>query len=219
MPKLTEEKKALVDQFIRDKVYSQAKKLLQLHRVNLFTMTELADQMGVAKGTLYNYFEDKQAVIIYVCKRINEELLARIQEHVAQQPEAYVENLRYIYRTYIEAMQSNQFMDLASMTLQLDLLKKGEAAKQSTPVYDEIIQKNRRFLLDFLAAGQRAGVFKSFPVESMAAFVSVQFWGIKGYCMAQRTDFYSSPHMRDLIDDAESLLLEAICVEPPTRKL
>ncbi|MGM9569278.1 MAG: TetR/AcrR family transcriptional regulator [Phascolarctobacterium sp.] len=217
MPRLTEEKKALVDQFIRDKAYKEAKKLLQQHRVTLFTMTELAEQMGVAKGTLYNYFVDKQAVIVYVCKRINEELLAKIQEHIAQQPEAYVENLRYIYRTYIEAMQSNQFMDLASMTLQLDLLKKGVNAQQSTPIYDEIVNKNRRFLLEFLIAGQGAGVFKSYPVESLAAFVSVQFWGIKGYCLAQRTDIYSSRHMRALVEDAEALLLEAICKEPPTK--
>ena len=213
MPRLTEAKKVLVDQFIRDKAYEEAKKLLMLHRVNLFTMTELAEQMGVAKGTLYNYFEDKQAVIVYVCKRINEEILVKIQEHVRLQPEAYVDNLRFIFRTYTQAMELNQFMDLASMTLHFEMLKK--AHSEHKPIYEEIVQKNRGFLIEFMRNGQQAGVFKELPAEHLAAFVSIQLWGIKSYRTVQQRDVLNSPAMGKLIDDAEKLLLDAICKEPP----
>ena len=215
MPRLSLEKKALVDQFIRDKAYAEAKKLLQLHRMNLFTMTELAEQMGVAKGTLYNYFEDKQAVIVYVYKRINEELLQKIQEHVAAHPDDFVGNLRFVYRTYIEGIQLNQFMDIAAATLQYDLLKKGDAGNISNKIYESIVQKNRSFLVGFLREGQQAGVFKDRPVESMAAFVSMHFWGVKAYCMVQKNDFCASSQTRQLIEDTERLLLEAVCKEPP----
>lgn len=213
MPRLTEAKKVLVDQFIRDKAYEETKKLLMLHRVNLFTMTELAEQMGVAKGTLYNYFEDKQAVIVYVCKRINEELLVKIQEHIMLQPEAYADNLRFIFRTYTQAMELNQFMDLASMTLHFEMLKK--APSEHKPIYEEIVQKNRSSLIEFMRNGQQAGVFKELSAEHLAAFISIQLWGIKAFRTAHQTDVMSPTGMQKLIDDAEALLLTAICKEPP----
>ncbi|MGM9519336.1 MAG: TetR/AcrR family transcriptional regulator [Phascolarctobacterium sp.] len=215
MPKLTEAKKALVDQFIRDRAYEEAKKLLQRRNPNLFTMTELAGAMGVAKGTLYNYFEDKQAVILYVGERINDELLNKIKNYVAEHPRDFVRCLRYMFHAYVETMQLNQFMDLALVTIQYELLKKGHDNQECCPLYDAVAQKNRHFLIEFLAAGQQACVFKEYAPEAMATFVSMQFWGINAYSMVQRGDFRTSSHMEQLVQDAEAILLATLCKEPP----
>ena len=52
-------------------------------------------------------------------------------------------------------------------------------------------------------------------MESMAAFVIMHFWGVKDFCMVQKDAFVSSPQKRQLIEDTERLLLEAVCKEPP----
>lgn len=215
MPKLTEAKKALVDKFIRDRAYIEAKKLLQRGNPNMFTMTELAEAMGVSKGTLYNYFEDKQAVIFYLGERINDELMEKIKSFYAEHPQDFVQTLRFIFQSFVETIQLNRFMDIASINLQYDLLKKGHYNEEGSSMYDGIVKKNRSFLIDFLTAGQAAGVFKEYSPQSMANFVSMQFWGIKAYCTLRRIDFRTSNHMQEIISDAESMLLDMLCKEPP----
>ena len=94
-----------------------------------------------------------------------------------------------------------------------DFLKHIPAKLKET--YLRFLILNIGLLAGFLREGQQAGVFKDRPVESMAAFVSMHFWGVKAYCMVQKNDFCASSQTRQLIEDTERLLLEAVCKEPP----
>ena len=74
MPKLSTEKKVLLDQEIKEKVYKQAMQMLKENQSQLFTMAELADRVELSKGTLYNYFKDKSEVILF----LNEKLTKKV---------------------------------------------------------------------------------------------------------------------------------------------
>jgi TetR/AcrR family transcriptional regulator len=52
----------------REKLLSEAAKLFAQRGYNQADMAELAARAGVAKGSLYNYFESKQELYLYVCR-------------------------------------------------------------------------------------------------------------------------------------------------------
>ena len=52
----------------REKLLGEAAKLFAQRGYNQADMTELAGRAGVAKGSLYNYFESKQELYLYVCR-------------------------------------------------------------------------------------------------------------------------------------------------------
>lgn len=52
----------------REKLLSEAAKLFAQRGFSQADMAELASRAGVAKGSLYNYFESKQDLYIYVCR-------------------------------------------------------------------------------------------------------------------------------------------------------
>ncbi|MCF8042617.1 MAG: TetR/AcrR family transcriptional regulator [Desulfarculaceae bacterium] len=52
----------------REKLLSEAAKLFAQRGYNQADMAELAGRAGVAKGSLYNYFESKQDLYLYVCR-------------------------------------------------------------------------------------------------------------------------------------------------------
>ncbi len=58
MPKYSEEKKQLLETLLKDKIFKEACELLKRERHDLFTMRELAERVGISKGTLYIYFHD-----------------------------------------------------------------------------------------------------------------------------------------------------------------
>ena len=65
MPKDTLEK---IKPAKREKLLGEAAKLFAQRGYNQADMAELATRAGVAKGSLYNYFESKQELYLYVCR-------------------------------------------------------------------------------------------------------------------------------------------------------
>ncbi|RJX29949.1 MAG: TetR/AcrR family transcriptional regulator [Desulfarculus sp.] len=53
----------------RDKLLSEAARLFAQRGYAATDMAELASRAGVAKGSLYNYFESKQELYLYVCRQ------------------------------------------------------------------------------------------------------------------------------------------------------
>ncbi|MCP3940296.1 MAG: TetR/AcrR family transcriptional regulator [Desulfobacteraceae bacterium] len=57
-------KKELVDNLIKDEIVKTVLTLVQ--KEHAITMDEIAKQCGIAKGTLYNYFANKEELLNYV---------------------------------------------------------------------------------------------------------------------------------------------------------
>jgi len=70
MAKFSEKRKAAVDEMLRDAVYDAAVKVLLDQGIAALTMERLAGLAGVSRATLYNYFRDRDDVVIYVEDRI-----------------------------------------------------------------------------------------------------------------------------------------------------
>ncbi len=89
MARYTEKQKAALDILMKDAVYEHAMKIITDEGLGSLTMERLASDVGVSRGTLYNYFDDRDAVLDYVEERTFGPLLAAIKEVAAsdRQPE------------------------------------------------------------------------------------------------------------------------------------
>ncbi len=80
MPRYSEKQRAALDALMKDDVYCQAMEIITAEGLSALTMERLATDVGVARGTLYNYFTDRDAVVDYLEERTFAPVLAAIQE-------------------------------------------------------------------------------------------------------------------------------------------
>ncbi len=80
MPKLSEEKKAVLESMTQEALYQAAVSILKEEGWPGLTIEKLASAAGVAKGTVYNYFPDKKEIIYFVAERNMEPVTKKIKE-------------------------------------------------------------------------------------------------------------------------------------------
>jgi AcrR family transcriptional regulator len=76
----SEKQKAALDALMKDDVYTHAMGIIKTEGLGGLTMERIATEVGVSRGTLYNYFADKDAVISFVKERTFDPVLRAIEE-------------------------------------------------------------------------------------------------------------------------------------------
>jgi len=77
MPKAT--KKEIVTAFRTREILAAARKLLEQRGLEAITMEEIAAAAGVAKGTLYLYFQSKDDLILAMMSQVGENILQDVE--------------------------------------------------------------------------------------------------------------------------------------------
>ena len=216
MPKLKEEKQRLMEQLICDKVFEAAKELMAREDVGVFTMTELSERIGVAKGTLYNYFTDKYAVILYVCNRLNEEYMDKVKSYFDQHPNDYENNLRYLYRFTRKTIKENRFIGVAKLYFHLDILEKRKKSKTDisaleAPIFKDMMIQNRRFFTEFFENGKKQGVFKDLNPKVMASFIDIYLLGVESYSFLREKTLFDTEQSKSAFPEIEEMIVSAVC--------
>ena len=80
MARYTEKQKAALDILMKDDVYSHAITIIKNEGLASLTMERLASDVGVSRGTIYNYFDDRDDVLEYVEERTFGPLLAAVTD-------------------------------------------------------------------------------------------------------------------------------------------
>lgn len=78
MARYSEKQKAALDALMKDDVYEHAMAIIADEGLGSLTMERIASEVGVSRGTLYNYFSDKEAVVAYVEERTFKPLLNEV---------------------------------------------------------------------------------------------------------------------------------------------
>ncbi len=87
MSRLSAENKELITAAVRDKTFESACAILRDEGLSEFTMENLASHMGVSKGTIYNYFRNREAVILFVMENEITKFEEIVRRHRAEQPD------------------------------------------------------------------------------------------------------------------------------------
>ncbi|MEN6459545.1 MAG: TetR/AcrR family transcriptional regulator [Thermoguttaceae bacterium] len=99
--RLSKARKEFVTAMMKDAIYKAAGSVLQEHGVNGVTMDRVATTAGLAKGSLYNYFEDKDTLLGFVCDRLVEPFFEAIEE-IGQSELPASQKLAKILRTSLQ---------------------------------------------------------------------------------------------------------------------
>ena len=100
-------KSALVESFRREAIQRAARTVIARRGLRGASMQAIADAAGVAKGTLYLYFKDRDELIERSAEDAFSELLARLEAVLAEK-RPLREGLRELIATKVEFFDRNQ---------------------------------------------------------------------------------------------------------------
>lgn len=95
MARLSAKKKAVLETMTRESLFSAAERLIQEEGWKGTTVEQIAQEAGVSKGTVYNYFRDKRDILCSLLERNTEEirLFARSLDVTAGNPVYILEDI------------------------------------------------------------------------------------------------------------------------------
>ena len=145
---------------------------------------ELAEALGITKGTLYHHFPTKEDLLVQICDESLTRITEAAQEVVASEPEP-VARLRSLIRSHVETMLADQALHKTMLT-ELRALSPAhhDRVVALRDAYGSIIQES-------IAACQAAGALKPEVDTHLLALLLLNMlnWTIFWY----RTDGAYSP--------------------------
>ena len=140
------------------------------------TMQEIADEAGLAKGTLYLYFDSREELVVHVAESAFEELQLAVTEALGREV-TFPERLAAAILTHVEFFERRR--DFFRLFLSVAHPGPGteRSARQSrsgNPLYRAYLDR----LASFFAEGQALGEIRPFPPDRFALFVAEGLAGL-----------------------------------------
>ena len=162
---MAESKAALVEQYRRDMIQGATQRVIARHGLRGASMAAIAEEAGVAKGTLYLYFEDRDDLLDQSAGRIFDELLLRLKGVLAG-GHPLRDSLRELVRTKLAFFDENQGFLRVYMALRLGGGDDVRRHRRRRPQYARYLE----MLTEYLAAAARRGEMKAFDPARVALF-------------------------------------------------
>jgi TetR/AcrR family transcriptional regulator, fatty acid metabolism regulator protein len=137
-----------------DQILTAAIKVFANRGFSQSTIAQIAHQAGVADGTIYLYFKNKDDILVQFYERMTEHVSERFHEAVKDGTSA-LEKLHNLVRAHLEVFQSQAdgaIVYQSETHLQWRLVQ--EPTRQMSKMYREVISK-------LVALGQEEGTFRS----------------------------------------------------------
>jgi AcrR family transcriptional regulator len=154
----------------QDEILDAAAPLFARHGYRQTDVQELADTIGVAKGTVYNYFPSKEALFLATVDRVMRRLQGAVQEAAESQPES-LERIAAAVRAHLA------FFDTHPEFVELLIVERAEFKDRLTPTYFRYKEANEdkwRRLTEKLI---RDGRVRPIPVDRMMDVISDLLYG------------------------------------------
>ena len=107
MARLSERRRELLTSMMQDSIYEAVAAVLAEHGIRGMTMDRVAEQAEVAKGSLYNYFPNKQALLQFVHEKALAPVRQKGQEVLLADLPA-LEKLEAIILTWFEYLDEHR---------------------------------------------------------------------------------------------------------------
>lgn len=157
------DRKARWEQVMRDAIVQGVVQVLLHDGVDKLTMDRVAQRAGVAKGTLYSYFQDKKDLIEQALAAAFEPLSTRLEDIAAEEAPAR-DKLEAMIRTHLTYFEEHR------ETLRVLLLERQRAWKRSRPRGERWHAYAER-VAEVLEAGVREGAFRPVPSRKVAGML------------------------------------------------
>jgi AcrR family transcriptional regulator len=193
MPDLADRRKAALDELTREEIREAANRVIASHGISGLTMSMVAEEAGLAKGTLYNYFEDKNDLVFYVLVKAFEPLIEKLEE-VADADMPPVEHLTSAAHAFMSGFVGRQ--SLIAMAMQ------GRTVidpARVMPVMKRMRERTERSCTRIIKRGMDQGVFRPGDPTSVARLFLAAINGL----LHPRV---FAPSQRSLDDEVDELM-------------
>lgn len=184
--------------------------VFQIVGLKNFTMENIASYMGIAKGTLYNYFDSKDALLAELCSKVLYHLLARWKSNTYENVNE-LENLKRMilvcYKFYEEYPEPMNLI-ITMERLEYDSLNEN---------YNKTNLELLNFVTHRLRIGQKNGMIrKDIDPEIANLVLRASCVGIINFLMAKRdrTNNELKLDKVELIETYANIFLSGIAAEP-----
>lgn len=149
MARYSEHQKAALETLMKDDVYEKAIAIMTGEDLQALTMERLANDVGVSRGTLYNYFDDKDAVVDFVEARTFDPVLEAIGEVAASDLDAELKLTKIAEWIFTSVYEGSALIIALSPTRQVadkcggKLERKRRASNAIEQIIREGIEKGR----------------------------------------------------------------------------
>jgi AcrR family transcriptional regulator len=96
MSSFAEKQREMKEIVAKDAIYDAALEVISKSKNENLRMQDIADAAGIATGTLYNYFENKESILYYVDRRLHDLTHEKMQE-IARQSAPALEKLSNLF--------------------------------------------------------------------------------------------------------------------------
>ncbi len=166
----TQKKQALVEEAVHEAVYDAVLQVLNEQGLEKLTVGRVAKAAGISTGTVYNYFKDKDALLVYVLERLLDQVLTN-NIAIAGRDIAAIEKLHEIAKdvfVYFEKkIELFRFFDQAQTFIKVDMGKKQEHVRTEIELISEVIRQ-----------GISEGLFRQVDANSTASLFHSAMIGI-----------------------------------------
>jgi len=195
-------KRAVVEQFRKDTILAAARHVIARQGRGGASMQAIADEAGVAKGTLYLYFRDRDDLLQHTASLVFDELLARLTT-VLEEDRPLSESLRALVRTNFEFFDENQDF----LRVYVALRHAGDPAashrrRRKAKKYARYLEMLGQYLAEAKARGEMA----PFDPERVALFFSEGVAAILLHRLEQ-----NAPPRAEEADWIVDMLLNGLC--------
>lgn len=143
----------------RDAILGAAAKVFARHGYLKTRVADIADDAGVGKGTVYEYFGSKEEVLFAVWERIHSDIGGRI-EAIRAGARSALEQLEAVFTLSAEVVQS--MVEHTGVSMEFWASCRGGALEdryRETTV--EVYRRFRSILAEIVRAGQASGEFRA----------------------------------------------------------
>ena len=204
VPRMLEENRELIAAATRTRAFKCACALLREEGWRALTMEKLATRMGVAKGTLYNYFKDKEDVILFIRDQVSAHAAAALEEEMAGSRDT-LELLKSCIVRMLEGMKEYHFLHAP-----LGMVVLRRLGTDSLRGLSADGGPHRQALTKLIERGMREGVLRKGDPSLTAALIQSAVAGVDmGCCFDGLLDTESEKVQEALC----GVILRGICTE------
>lgn len=109
MTQSTKTPQAAINTMVRDSIYKAVLTVLSQQGVKAFTMERVAEAAGIAKGSIYNHFKNKDDLLCFVYRQTVDPVKEKV-EKAMQQASSCVEKLEILIETWFCGIIENRVM-------------------------------------------------------------------------------------------------------------
>ncbi|RAT97109.1 TetR/AcrR family transcriptional regulator [Brevibacillus sp. Leaf182] len=140
------------------------------------TVPMISEKAGVGAGTIYRYFENKEALVNSLYQKYVGEFLEGLQDGYPRTSDDIREQFRYIAKQTIRYSKSN-----LSALLFVDSHTNGHYLDEASR---DAYMKMRKFLCEFIEKGQKNKVIRPLPADALIAIIDGAFIALYKCIMA-----------------------------------